>query len=153
MTERIGYAEINPELQVFGVDGSVIGGPSQSCCATRPAVSHASRSDLAEALADKLVFLGLDWPAWWDPRLWCSPVALTQKEKRLLANFKCSEARCFMPADRGTLLARIREEWGSLDEFDDFVRNELPGVLLAGKRRYSTQLRRKFAETAQFLFG
>ena len=99
------------------------------------------------------MFLGLDWPTWWDPRLWCSPVALTQKEKRLLANFNCSEARCFLPADRGTLLARIREEWGSLDEFDDFVRNELPGVLLAGKRRYATQLRRKFAETAQFLFG
>ena len=58
-----------------------------------------------------------------------------------------------MPADRGTLLARIREEWGSLDDFDDFVRNQLPDVLLAGKRRYSEQAWRCFAETAEFLFG
>ena len=58
-----------------------------------------------------------------------------------------------MPADRGTVLGRIEQEWGSLDAFDTFVREELPAVLLEGKRRYAKQGSRVLAETAKFLFG
>ena len=51
------------------------------------------------------------------------------------------------------MLAKIREEWGSEDEFDTFVRAELPGVLLAGKKAWASRTRCLFvAALANLLY-
>ena len=54
---------------------------------------------------------------------------LDASELELLRTFSCRNARAFKPADRATVLAAIREHWGSEDAFDAFVRTELPLVL------------------------
>ena len=47
----------------------------------------------------------------------------------------------------------MREKWGSEEEFDAFVRNELPALLETGKRRYFGQPWRVLANAFDALFG
>ena len=61
---------------------------------------------------------------------------LSKKERELLAGYSCRKARCFLPKDRATVLAAIREKWGSEEAFDSFVRKEFPGLLRRGKERF-----------------
>ena len=48
--------------------------------------------ELAEAVRakKKIVFLGLRWPAWWNPMRWISIVRLDLDEALTLANFQVS---------------------------------------------------------------
>ena len=78
---------------------------------------------------------------------------LTPTERGLLENFSCRTARCFRPLDRTTVLGKIRRGWGSEDEFDAFVRGQLPAILLEGKGRYERRALSVLSETAAFLFG
>lgn len=106
----------------------------------------------------RLNFLGLDWPPWYAPGVVAGQLlgrgpALSPAERDLLANFSCRTARCFRPFDRVTVLGKVRRWWGSEDAFDAFVRDELPAILLAGKRRYERRALFVLADTATFLFG
>ena len=94
--------------------------------------------------ADKLLFLSLDWPAWWSPQLWFQTARLTTAEEELFQRFSARNARCFAPFDRAIVLSKIREEWGSEEAFDEFVRSKLPGVLLEGKRAWASRTRHLF---------
>ena len=50
-------------------------------------------------------------------------------------------------------MAAIRAQWGSEEAFDAFVRDELPGVLAAGKRKYSGLMAREAATMFDYMFG
>ena len=52
-----------------------------------------------------------------------------------------------------TPVEQVREKWGSEDEFDAFVRNELPALLETGKRRYFGQPWRVLGNAFDALFG
>uniref|UniRef100_A0A7S1E1T8 TIR domain-containing protein n=2 Tax=Hemiselmis andersenii TaxID=464988 RepID=A0A7S1E1T8_HEMAN len=107
-----------------------------------------------EELDDKLKFVSLEW-GWFERLAWlfgCGRVRLSKSEHELLANYSCRDASCFMPKDRGTVLARIREEWGSEEEFDGFVRREFPKLVLKGKERFMWRPVRVLKETLDLLF-
>ena len=57
------------------------------------------------------------------------------------------------PIDRATVLSFIRQEWGSEQAFDEFVHNELPGVLRARKRRYLRTFRTEVFKTIDIVLG
>ncbi len=61
---------------------------------------------------------------------------LDKDEIRQLSEYSCLDAQCFLPADRVVVLASIRQSWGSEENFDNFVRNKLPAVLLKGKKDF-----------------
>ena len=60
---------------------------------------------------------------------------------------------CFKPADKATVLAAIRDEWGSEENFDNFVQDELPRILEASKQRYSRQLLMVAMRSLEHLLG
>lgn len=53
----------------------------------------------------KLLLLSLDWPGSISLN---ASVGLTDNELALLKHFRCKNARCFVPADRVTVLREIR---------------------------------------------
>ena len=70
-----------------------------------------------------------------------------------MKTFQCRKARCFQPSDRALLLQSIRDEWGSLEAFDNFVREALPAIMVTSKLQYRTRFRRVVAESMELLFG
>lgn len=75
------------------------------------------------------------------------------KEREVLASFRCREAECFKPCDRATVLAAVRNDWGSEEAFDTFVQNDLVKVLEESKTRYSTWLAQVISDTLELMFG
>ena len=69
------------------------------------------------------------------------------------SNFSCLDAKCYKPSDRAMLLAKIRDEWGSEEEFDEFVRTELVDALSVSKAEYQGQLLRIVAESIELIMG
>ena len=61
----------------------------------------------------KLQFIGLDWPAWWNPLNWLGTPTLSRRERHALESFSCRAARCYSAADRAYILSEIRRAWGS----------------------------------------
>jgi hypothetical protein len=57
-----------------------------------------------------------------------------------------------MPRDRAFVLAAIRKEWGSEDNFDQFVRTELIEILRKGKERFIRRPMRVVVAALQLLF-
>ena len=77
-------------------------------------------SPLGERLDDRLVFLGLNWPTWWNPSNWLRDVQLSsvrnrsaritparltrvfcaQAERTLAEEFSCRKVQCTMLGDR-----------------------------------------------------
>ena len=86
------------------------------------------------------------------PSNWADLVGKGQ-EFAWMQTFQCRKARCFQPADRALLLQSIRDEWGSLEAFDNFVREALPAIMLESKLHYRTRFRRVVAESMELLFG
>jgi hypothetical protein len=87
-------------------------------------------------LDDKINFLSLKWEGSLNPMWLFRKAELGAQETELLASYSCRKARCFMPKDRLTVLASIRDRWGSEAAFDAFVRNTFPGLLRRGKQRF-----------------
>jgi len=101
----------------------------------------------------KIVFLGLRWPAWWNPMRWMSIVRLDLDEALTLANFQVRRTRCASPVDKADTLRRLREEWGSEAAFEQFVREELPGTILEAKRRWFRRPVELLMESLAMLLG
>jgi hypothetical protein len=79
-------------------------------------------------------------------------VELDKDEIRQLAEYSCLDAQCQMPADRVYVLASIRQNWGSEENFDNFVRTELPAILLEGKKDFMGRSTRIMHRVFELLF-
>ena len=99
---------------------------------------------------ERLMLVSLDWPSSLSP---ASSPKLTGTEREVLARFRCREAECFKPCDRATVLAAVRNDWGSEEAFDTFVQNDLVKVLEESKTRYSTWLAQVISDTLELMFG
>ena len=87
-----------------------------------------------KSLEGRLLVIGLDWPAWWNPINWFREPTLTPAEEEMIARFSCRAARCERPVDRQRILAEIRKSWGSEESFDAWMRDNMAEVLLWSKR-------------------
>lgn len=99
---------------------------------------------------DKLLLLSLDWPS---STAMSPSIGLSHDEEKLLRNFRCREAKCFLPADRVLLLREIREDFGSEEAFDEYVNTVLPEVMSKGKRRYFKSFSRARNSALHLVFG
>ena len=106
-----------------------------------------------DKLHEKLVLVSLEWPSSLSPlKAFFSP-GLTETERGPLTSFCCREAEAFKPCDRATVLAAIREKFGSEAAFDTLVRTELVEVLKESKIRYSTKAMQTMSDTLELTFG
>ena len=92
-----------------------------------------------KSLEGRLLVIGLDWPAWWNPLNWLRTPTLSKVERRMIARFSCRAARCERPSDRQRILAEIRKSissggWGSEESFDAWMQDNMAEVLLWSKR-------------------
>ena len=107
--------------------------------------------DHRASLDEKLVLLSLDWPSVFNPFKRAVP---TQGELDWFRGFECAkQVECAKPSDRADVLAEIREVWRSEEEFDQFVREELPKIFEQSKTRYSRQLQRVMYNAFDIAFG
>ena len=100
-------------------------------------------------LSSRLVLLSLNWR-------FCSTFfhpELTEEELGWLTSFSCRKARCFKPIDRADVLAAIREQWESEEQFDKFVREELPKVFRANKRKHGARFWIEIKRMFDMAFG
>ena len=101
---------------------------------------------------DTLVFLGLNWG---------SEKRLTSAEKKMFSEFDVRNSinRCFNPSDSMYLQNFIingdedTPGWGSLDNFNHFVRYSLPPIVSKCKRNYAKHDWKTAEDTINFLFG
>ena len=105
---------------------------------------------LTDAPSGKLLLLSLDWPSSFWP---CKSSSVDEKELARIANFSCRKAGCFKPADRAFVLNAIREDFGSEEAFDIFVRSHLPAVLERSKHEYSSKILGVAKEVGDAVFG
>jgi len=92
---------------------------------------------LKRYLDQDLLLVSVEWSTYLN---FCQSDELTPAELEPLQAFRCRDARTNRPSDRALLLAAIRREWGTEDEFDMFVRKELPPLLKHQKMRYTRTL-------------
>ena len=78
---------------------------------------------------------------------------VSEEELLYFKNFRCRDASCFKPADRGKVLGQIRREWGSELAFDEYVRHKLPAIFAQSKQIYSDQLMTVAYSSSEQLFG
>ena len=100
-------------------------------------------------LSSRLVLLSLHWR-------FCATFfrpELTAEELEWLTSFSCRKARCFKPIDRADVLAAIREQWESEEQFDKFVREELPKVFRADKRKHGARFWIQIKQMFDIAFG
>jgi len=97
-----------------------------------------------------LLLFSLEWPS--SMNLFKSS-EISEEESLYFRHFRCRDASCFKPADRGKVLEEIRREWGSEQEFDEFVRTKLPIVFAESKQKYSEQLKSVANRSLEQLFG
>ena len=64
-----------------------------------------------------------------------------------------AERRSDRSRSRAFVLGAIREEFGSEDAFDHFVRTHLPAVLARSKREYQTKLLTVAQDVGDLVFG
>ena len=103
-----------------------------------------------DAPSDKLLLLSLDWPSSFSP---FKQAMVSDEEQQWLAGFSCRNARCFKPADRAFVLKSIRDEFGSEEAFDTFVRKNLPRVLGRSKREYRSRITSVALDVVDLVFG
>jgi hypothetical protein len=101
-------------------------------------------------LPQRLLLLSISWASLLSP---FKDGELTAEERDMFTNFHCRDARCFKPSDRAAVLREIRNEWGSEEAFDVYVRTVLPEVLAASKRSYSRLLKAKLMGNLEHMFG
>ena len=121
----------------------------------------------------RLLLLSLEWPGVLSP---FKSAALTPEESAWLSNFRCSRARCAVPAERQIIMSavcaharvrtcafvhvptrmqpnQVRKVWGSEAALDAFVREKLPAVLEESKQRYSHQFTTVLTHALDTMFG
>ena len=103
-----------------------------------------------DELGERLLLVSLEWSGVLSP---LKRTELTQQERAWLADFQCSRARCAVPRERQILISAVREVWGSEAAFEAFVRDKLPAVLEASKRRYSRQAQSVLLQALDRMFG
>jgi hypothetical protein len=101
----------------------------------------------------KLVFLSLSWSAWYSPKHLGKAVELSKEETSALRTYSCKNAKIWKREDRDIVLAKIKEQWETVELFDTFVREELPKVLLRGKVEYYQQFKNVLLQSCTLLFG
>merc|ERR1711865_1045720 len=101
----------------------------------------------------KLQFIGLNWPAWWNPLNWFRTPALSPHELAAMKSFSCRAARCYLPANRAYILGEIRRAWGREEAFDLWVQEHMPKIVEWGKCEYMGASLRAVKEAAAFLFS
>ena len=88
-------------------------------------------------------------------------------ERAWFDDFSALDVQCTKPADRATVLHAIRCTWGSedlseqrracsmdgIDEFNKFVRKELPEVFKESKARYSKLVGWAASEAIELALG
>ena len=102
-----------------------------------------------DAVHQKLLLFSLEWPNF---SLRHSS-ALSECEREWFTSFSCLKVDCFKPEDRATVMAEIRESWGSEEAFDSYVQSELPRIMEESKRRYARQLLTVALRTLENTFG
>ncbi len=90
-------------------------------------------------LEERLEFLSLKWANTWNISWLYQRVELDQSEIKQLQEYSCLNTDCYMPADRATVLSSIRKTWGSEENFDKFVRTELPEIVRKGKEDFMSR--------------
>ena len=103
-----------------------------------------------DKLDSRLLLLSPTWPSAFSP---FKSVLLSEEERAPLTNFRLADVQCAMPRDRAIVLDAIRDEWGSEEAFETFVRNQLPDVLAASKQRYSRQMASVAGNAFEMAFG
>ena len=133
-----------------------------------------------ESLDERLLLLSIAWPPVFSP---LKSRTLTREELDWFEGFDCLEARrsasnrcaasgvlsarpcplppppahqqvrCSKPADRAFVLDAIRNNWGSEEEFNHFVRTDLPQIFQLSKHRYSRQLGHTMGQAFDLAFG
>ena len=101
-------------------------------------------------LDSRLLLLSPTWPSVFNP---FKLARLSEQELAPLKGFRLADVQCAVPRDRAIVLDAIRREWDSEMAFETFVRNELPEVLAASKRRYSRQMASVAGNAFQMAFG
>ena len=101
----------------------------------------------------KLIFLSLSWSAWYNPMHFGKPVKLSEDEEDALRNYSCKNAKIWKREDRDIVLRKIEQQWGSAEQFDSFVHEEMPKVLLRGKFEYYQQFKNILLQSCTLMFG
>jgi len=99
----------------------------------------------------RLLLFSLEWSSSFNPFK-----SSKRSEEDLLCYFKdfrCCDASCFKPADKGYVLGQIREEWGSEQAFDDYVRTKLPSLFAESNKKYSGQFKVVASRSLEQLLG
>jgi hypothetical protein len=103
-------------------------------------------------LKDCLFFISLKWAYTWNIMWLFRQVELNNRELAQLTTFSCLDAECYMPVDRVVVLCTIRKTWGSEENFDHFVRTQLPEVLRRGKEEFMWRTFRTMFNVFEMLF-
>jgi len=98
----------------------------------------------------QLLLFSLDWPS---SIIQCKSSKVSKDESAYFKEFKCRNAKCYKPADRAWVLEKIRNEWGSEQAFDKYVRNTLPSIFAESKEIYREQLKTVANRSLERLFG
>ena len=111
--------------------------------------------DEQNELSRRILLFSLNWPGTFSCQ---KSDELDNDEEEWFATFRCREAQCFKPSDRGTVLAAIREEWGTEtkageDAFDEFVQTKLIEVFRHSKQQYQKKLLRTASRSFELTFG
>jgi len=111
--------------------------------------------DEQNELSRRILLFSLRWPGTFSCQ---KSDELDNDEEEWFASFRCREAQCFKPSDRGTVLAAIREEWGTEtkageDAFDEFVQTTLIEVFKHSKQQYQKKLLRTAYRSFELTFG
>lgn len=105
------------------------------------------------AEAKRLLVLSLSWGAWWNPLRALRPAPLSAQEEALLAGYSCQQALCSKRSDKPLVLEMIRQEWHTLEAFDEYVRTDVRAALAAGKQAYFRQAAHTMWDSVVTLFS
>lgn len=100
-----------------------------------------------------IVFIGIDWPTWWNPLNMIRPVRLSQDELLTLKAFRICESSSSSPVEFADVLQQIRQTWGCEANFEQFVREKLPTVVLEAKRQWLRKVPNAISLAMQLIFG
>jgi hypothetical protein len=94
---------------------------------------HRSRLD------EKLLLVSSEWEHFANP---LKSRSVSKEELKPLRTFRLANLKVFRPCDRADVIAAIVKRWGSEAAFEEFVRTELPTVLVECRVRYYGLLQR-----------
>jgi len=99
----------------------------------------------------RLLLFSLEWPNSFNP--FKSSNVCEEDLLCYFKDFRCCDASCTKPADKGYVLGEIRNEWGSEEAFEEFVRIKLPSIFAESNHKYRGQLKLVASRSLEQLFG